>query len=142
MGWLFVQVWLLCVVSFLLGAVVTWLLWVLPARRVQAPPAGRPWTLGPSWTGPPPPSADAEPSPPPPAGTRPGPPVDPALAGLDSRAEPPPAGLGTAATGALDLLGVRDRGERSTAPRGTAPVIPTQAGPADAPPPDGRPPAR
>lgn len=140
MGWLFVQVWVLCVVAFLLGSLVTWLLFVVPARRAGAPPAGEPWALGPSWTGPAQAQADGGPPPvPPPSGSRPGPAVDPALSGLDSRPEPPPR-LGAAATGALDLLGVRGRGDESTAPHSEGPAIPTQPGPADAPPPDGRPP--
>jgi hypothetical protein len=38
MGWLFGQVWILCAIAFLAGALVTWLVFVRPARR---PPVAR-----------------------------------------------------------------------------------------------------
>lgn len=33
MLWLFGQIWLWCLISFVLGAVLTWVVVVLPARR-------------------------------------------------------------------------------------------------------------
>lgn len=142
MGWLFVQVWVLCVVAFLLGSLVTWLLFVRPARRADPPPGGQPWALGPSWTDPPQARVDRElATVPPPSEPPPAPAVDPALSGLDSRPEQPSPRLGAAATGALDLLGVRGRGDEPTAAQREGPAIPTQAGPADAPQPDGHPPS-
>lgn len=99
MGWLFAQVWLLCVIAFLAGAVVTWLVFVLPLRG----PAHPPYTPVPAWAAthrprtkePPPAAPPTEPPPPP---------VDPALSGLDT-GRIPRVGTGTAAAGALDALG-------------------------------------
>lgn len=125
MAWLFGQVWVLCVVSFLLGAGLTWL---LVSRRdpVTAPPPVAQAAV-------PPPAEPAPPRPevPPPPPARP---VDPALSALDSRDDPPVTGVGRAATGALDGLGVREAGSR----RGPDLVIPAQGGSTGGPPPTGR----
>lgn len=126
MGWLFVQVWILCVVAFLAGSALTWLVFVRPRRGAE--PAGGPlWTPVPAWAtgrGP----AIREPAPPPaPFVATAGPAVDPALAALDIRGpERPPAGLGVTASGALDHLGVADAVPAEIG-------IPTQAVPVDSP---------
>lgn len=110
MAWLFGQVWLLCAAAFLLGSLVTWLVFVVPARRAPAGHAGHGWRPSPQWsaaTWAPSPTQDAtaaepvaEPAP------QPGPPVDPALAALDARrpAGPPRTGPGVTASGVLDLF--------------------------------------
>jgi len=116
-AWFVAQVWVLCAVAFLLGAGVTWLLFVRPLRRRA--PAGAP--------GRPPRAAAADPDPvaPPEPEPQAGPTADRALASLDT----PPfgaastPGAGVRASGALDLLGVNGAG--------AAPVIPTQPGPPD-----------
>ncbi|MBN9108919.1 MAG: hypothetical protein J0I34_09065 [Pseudonocardia sp.] len=113
MAWLFGQVWLLCLVAFLLGAAVTWVAFVVPARRASRRR----------------PLVDHEWNPTPPMGMRPQqptrhargaglsqqPPPDVPLAGLNSAlaaldAWNGPAGVrpGTAeeATSALEKLGV------------------------------------
>jgi hypothetical protein len=159
MGWLFAQVWILCVVAFLAGAGVTWVLFVVPQRRTR--PARRAgseepgaWTADP-WAGR---AGDAREPVDPPA---PPPAVDPALSALDSlgrdRVRRVPS-AGTAATGALDLLGVLratppaddgpgpripareippspapDQEAPRGGPAGRAPEIPEQAGPVDVP---------
>lgn len=114
MAWFVAQVWVLCALAFLLGAAVTWLLYVRPLRMQRPEPAPVVAAAGAALT-------PVEPQPPAqePAAT----PALPALAALDT---PPPAstrGTGIRASGALDLLGVK--------PAGAAPVIPTQAGPPD-----------
>jgi hypothetical protein len=111
--WLFTQVWVLCLVSFLLGALATWLAFVRPAQRAArdvpdrpAAPAPPPWAL---TSRPQAPEQRVEDEPPPPPEPT-VPPVNPALAALngqsaDTRGRSTPA-VGSAAAGALDLLGV------------------------------------
>ncbi|HXV93798.1 MAG TPA: hypothetical protein VD813_10900 [Pseudonocardia sp.] len=100
MAWLFAQVWALCVMAFLLGSLATWVAFVLPLRRARRETE----VAGPS---PPPPPPDpvpaaAELTPRPVAA------ADPALSALDTRPATglPAPGIGAAATGALDLLGI------------------------------------
>lgn len=126
MEWLFVQVWVLCVVAFLAGAAVTWLAFVRP-RRADVATDGLMWTPVPAW------ASDREPVAPTPAAPdapiSPAviPPVDPALAGIDARSpEHAPTRPGVTATGELDRLGVA----------GTVPPkigIPEQGTPVDSP---------
>jgi hypothetical protein len=123
---LFARVWFLCVIAFLAGSAVTWLLFVRaprrrPARRRSAvrPPraSGRARSL-PRLTQP------ARPEPPPPA--------EPALANLDTRGrESRTRYLGSSAAGALDRLGVT--GARHRPDDGPDPEIPAQGGPVDEP---------
>lgn len=130
MWWLFGQVWLLCAVAFLLGSLVTWVLFVRPARRAAGTPDEddfRPTSVWPA-PAPEPPPVRASPVPPPPAVAA----VDPALSRLDVRGGRPPTPPARTATGALDLLGVHD-GEAPP------PVIPSQAGPPAGEGRDGRP---
>jgi hypothetical protein len=112
--WLFTQVWVLCLVSFLLGALVTWIAFVRPAQRAArdipdravapAPPA---WALTARPQVPEQRAEDQRPSPPPEPTV---PPVNPALAALNGQPPDTPArsapAVGTAAAGALDLLGM------------------------------------
>lgn len=112
MGWLFGQVWVLCAVSFLAGSAITWLLvrhapaaadrQVVEPAQASAPPPSRPE-----------PAPEAEPQ----APDRP--PVDSALGALDTGSFRVQS-IGTAATGALDSLGVAKR---------DGPEIPAQAPP-------------
>jgi hypothetical protein len=100
MGWLFAQVWILCVVAFLAGAAVTWLVFVVPLRgRPAYGPAHPPVPVWAATHRPrqkePPPAPPKEPPPPP---------VDPALSALDTGGIPR-ISTGTAATNALDELG-------------------------------------
>jgi hypothetical protein len=113
-AWLFTQVWVLCLVAFLLGALVTWLAFVRPAQRAARDVPDRPAAPAPpAWAltaRPQVPEQRAEDHPPPPAEEPTVPPVNPALAALngqstDTRGRSTPA-VGTAAVGALDLLGV------------------------------------
>ena len=115
MAWFVAQVWVLCAVAFLLGAAVTWLLFVRPQRAPRSEPA-------------PVPAAAAEPvvrrAEPQPAAEEPvASPVLPALAALDTPPLGASRGVGVRASGALDLLGVT--------PPGPPPAIPTQPGPPD-----------
>jgi len=112
------QVWVLCAVAFLLGAGVTWLLFVRPSRHHPAP-------IAPTVTAPPAlprrvvrPAASPEADPA-------APPTDPALTALDAPAVGPSrwSGTGARASDALDRLGIT--------PSGLAPAIPAQPGPAD-----------
>ncbi|AEA27681.1 hypothetical protein ACFQ34_23575 [Pseudonocardia benzenivorans] len=108
MAWLFGEVWLLCLVAFLLGAAITWVAFVVPARRAVRRRA----TFGHGWTAAAPttPSrglarpvtARPTPTPEPPGG--PG----SALAALDAWDGPVGGrpGSAEAALGALDELGV------------------------------------
>lgn len=133
MGWLFVQVWLLCLVAFLAGAAVTWLFFVHPARRTAAAAPAEPAAPVPPDPGPEPaPAVDDEPA----VGL-----FEPALSALDRR-----DGLrrgqsaGTAAADALDALGV---GRTVSPPPGpvpenppppeapAAPGVPVRPGPSD-----------
>lgn len=113
------QVWVLCAVAFLLGAGVTWVLFVRPQRHqpvpVAAPPPAAPPAL-PRRVVRPPAAPAADPA---------VPPADPALTALDAPAVEPSrwSGTGARASDALDRLGVT--------PSGLAPTIPTQPGPAD-----------
>lgn len=119
MAWFVAQVWVLCAVAFVLGAGVTWLLFVRPLRArppAAAPPVVAPTTEQVRPVTAPPPAPEAPPA---------APAVDPALAALDTPplGTPRQPGAGVRASGALDLLGVT--------PSGVAPAIPTQPGPAD-----------
>ncbi|WP_232667577.1 hypothetical protein [Pseudonocardia sp. TRM90224] len=143
MVWLIGQVWVLCVIAFLAGSAVTWLMFVRPLRaaeppvghaewaplpvfksREETPQEGRQAPAQPPSTMPPPPLQRREES-------RPAaPPVDPALAALDvtETGELPVVdrqGPAASANDALDRLGVGEA---------TPPEIPAQAGPADVPP--------
>lgn len=114
MAWFVAQVWVLCAVAFLLGAAVTWLLFVRPQRVPRPEPA--------------PVAAAADPvvrrAEPRPVAEEPvAAPVLPALAALDTPPLGVSRGVGTRASGALDLLGVT--------PSGPPPAIPTQPGPPD-----------
>jgi hypothetical protein len=134
-AWLFTQVWVLCLVSFLLGALVTWLAFVRPAQRTARDTPDRPaaptppaWALPGHPQVPEPRAEDQPPRPPEPTV----PPVDPALAALngqstDARGRPAPA-VGTAAAGALDLLGVHPE-----PPQPPPPTPPTAKPPTDGP---------
>jgi hypothetical protein len=134
--WLFGQVWLLCAVSFLLGSLLTWLLFAVSARRhARAARAGPEWMPAPAWGASEPSDTGSEERPPPPPA---GPPADPALTALDTRDRRPPARLGTAASGALDVLGVRGRPEPGGDEQRT-PAIPEEAGPVEGVGPGGRP---
>lgn len=79
---LFAQMWALELVAFLLGAAVTWLVFVRPARRAATRAAAPPVPVPPAWASAP--SADPLPAPraPEPAA----PTADPALAELDAHA--------------------------------------------------------
>jgi hypothetical protein len=149
MVWQFAQVWVLCTISFLAGAGVTWLLFGRQPRRVPPPRT----TAGPTgvahWAADPWADRRTEPStpaPPPSSPPSPGPPVEPALSNLDTRGTaPPPRPAGAAAANALDMLGVAgtpvpqptDRPEDtdSTAAGSDRPIprIPSQGGPVDSP---------
>ncbi len=95
MAGLFVQMWLLELVAFLLGAAVTWLVFVRPARAA-AVRAAQPVHLPPAWTSEP---ALPEPhTPEPPTLT-----TDPALAALDAHARHARR-TGLAAVDALEQL--------------------------------------
>lgn len=111
MAWFVAQVWVLCALAFLLGAGVTWLLFVRPPRPGTAR-AGVPAVTAPPAA---PPGQVAEE----PAAA----PALPALAALDTPPLGVPRGTGARAAGALDLLGVT--------PAGAAPTIPAQPGPPD-----------
>ncbi|WP_300007318.1 hypothetical protein [Pseudonocardia sp.] len=118
MAWLLAQVWVLCAVAFLLGAGVTWLLFVRPRQRPMAGYPGR--SVPPHEPGPGPDLPQRRPQPEMPSG----PAVDPALSALDGTTlgMPPVPRVGTRASGALDLLGVARR---------EPPDIPRQPGPDD-----------
>lgn len=114
MAWLFAQMWALEVAAFLLGAAVTWVVFVRPAR--SAARAAEPVPLPPAWaSGPARRDLPEPPPPPPPLPTS----ADSALAELDAHARHANRRTGLFATGALDQLD-------STSP---IPVIPAQAGP-------------
>jgi hypothetical protein len=116
-GWLLAQVWVLCAVAFLLGAGVTWLLFVRPRQRPMSRYPGR--SVPPQV-----PDAGPDVAPQRDAEVPAVPAADPALAALDgpTLGLPPVRGAGARATGALDLLGVA---------RPDPPDIPRQPGPAD-----------
>lgn len=148
MVWQFGQVWILCTISFLAGAGVTWLLFGRQPRRVPPPrPTSSPTEVA-HWAADP--WADRRkepptPAPPPPQPASAEPPVEPALANLDTRGTaPPPRPAGAAAANALDMLGVAGAPPRATdrpedadsTAAGTdrpIPRIPSQGGPVDPP---------
>jgi hypothetical protein len=106
-GWLFGQVWALCAVSFLVGALVTWAVFARPQRR-RGGHSGEVWQAPPEWASRPPVRQRPELPRRAPQPQRLGAPVDPALARLDTGdgERGRPSGPGVAATGALDMLGV------------------------------------
>lgn len=114
MAWFVAQVWVLCAVAFLLGAAVTWVLFVRPQRAPLPRAAPAPASVEPvvGRVEPQPVAEDAVVSP-----------TLPALAALDTPPLGVPRGTGVRAVGALDLLGVT--------PAGPPPAIPTQPGPPD-----------
>ncbi|HLU56412.1 MAG TPA: hypothetical protein VKZ81_13200 [Pseudonocardia sp.] len=120
----FGQVWFLCVLAFLAGSAVTWLLFVRPHRRRTAHPLFRPAPPRILHAAAGPLRRTRRPEPPePPA------PSEPALANLDTHGrEPTTRRPGSSAAGALDRLGVAGGAEPSP------PIeIPTQGGPVDEP---------
>lgn len=131
MAWLFGQVWLLCLVAFLLGAAATWVTFVAPARRAGR---RRP-TVDHAWN-PTPPTGVRQPHPvhtrpagqEPPSTPPPGVPLgslNSALAALDAWNVPSGVRPGTAkeATSALERLGVGSQ------PPDEPPTEDTPAGP-------------
>lgn len=100
------EVWVLCLIAFLIGSGVTWLLFVRPLRARAAPPPPAPAADDPAPT---PPRSTPDPQSGPPAP----PAVDPALSALHG-AQRPEQRPGRRAAGALDLLGV-DREPRDGA---------------------------
>ncbi|MCW0215721.1 MAG: hypothetical protein OJJ54_20380 [Pseudonocardia sp.] len=126
MVWLFGQVWLLLVVAFLLGAALTWVAFVAPARRAARRAPVAEWTP-PSWTpaaGPP--SVPVAPGPPRDAVAEPPripAPADSALAELDQRRNAARRrSAGAAAAGAIDSL---TSGTGASIPRQQGPEEPT-----------------
>jgi hypothetical protein len=115
MAWLFAQMWALEVAAFLLGAAVTWLVFVRPARAAAR--LAQPVPLPPAWASEPAPR-DPEPAPPPPPTF-----ADSALAGLDAHARHAHRRTGLFATGVLDQI-------ESTSP---LPIVPAQGGPSATP---------
>jgi hypothetical protein len=109
MAWLFAQMWALEVAAFLLGAAVTWLVFVRPARAAAR--LAQPVPLPPAWASNPE-RLEAEPAPAPPQPTF----ADSALADLDAHARHAHRRTGLFATGVLDQI-------ESTAP---LPVVPAQ----------------
>jgi hypothetical protein len=79
---LFAQMWALELMAFLLGAAVTWLVFVRPARAAAARAAAQPAPVPPAWASAP--SEDQLPAAR--APEPPGPTADPALAELDAHA--------------------------------------------------------
>lgn len=113
---LFGQVWVLCLVSFLVGAVVTWA--VFGTRRRPTRPSGvddEGWLPPTSWAGADHADPAPAPVPAPPIATPSGPPADPALAALDSYGRVRPGAAATA-LGELDRLGVTGRAAAAPAP--------------------------
>jgi hypothetical protein len=110
MTWLFAQMWALEVAAFLLGAAVTWAVFVRPAR--SAARAARPVPLPPAWA-----SnlkrSEPVPEPSPPTTKTP---ADSALADLDAHTSYAHHHTGLFATGVLDQI-------ESTSP---LPVVPAQ----------------
>ncbi len=140
---LFGQVWVLCVVAFLAGAAVTWLVFARQPRLPQLPPPPPPTEMA-RWAPEPAEEHVARPPRPP---DRPLP-VEPALANLDTHRDVSPRHAGSAAAGALDRLGVTGpirvgEGGPGAAAAGRIPAqgrgagaaadIPAQAGPVDGP---------
>jgi hypothetical protein len=128
MAWFFVQVWVLCLVAFLLGSAVTWFAFVRPLRRAGRPDdAGWP-VLSATWPARPArPAVEVHAAPPPPPGQA----TDPALPALDVHGRERRVAAGRAATDALDRLGVGPAIPVQAAKPDQAPDIPTQPGPAD-----------
>ncbi|MGD9986450.1 hypothetical protein [Pseudonocardia sp.] len=114
MAWLFGQVWLLCLVAFLLGAAVTWVAFVVPTRRAsrRRPLVDHQWNpTPPAGMQPQQPTrhvrSPGSPPPTPPPGVPLGS-LNSALAALDAWNGPAGVRPGTAedATSALERLGV------------------------------------
>lgn len=137
MAWLFGQVWLLCLVAFLLGAVVTWVTFVVPARRAarRRPTIEHGWNPSPAPGGPPQALPGSERQVP----VTTAPPEVPlgslnsALAALDAWNGPAGTRPGTAeaAMGALEKLGVGTPpdGEKVTGDQPAAPREPADDAP-------------
>lgn len=132
MAGFFVQVWVLCVVAFLVGAAATWLAFVRPLRRERDVTSS--WPVLHAWP------ADQETRPVPAARPTPerlrppaGPPTDPALAVVDRRGLPRQHARGAGAGGALDGLAAAPLIPEQVEPdsRVDAPDIPPQSGPVD-----------
>lgn len=120
MAWLFAQMWALEVAAFLLGAAVTWLVFVRPARAAAR--VARPVPLPPEWASAPAPrkpEADLPLSYPPSTSS-----TDPALADLDAHARHARRRIGLFATGALDLIEVTSPLPIVEVPGGGSPTIP------------------
>ena len=120
------QVWFLCVIAFLAGSAVTWLLFVRGRPRMRAHPLFRPAPPRIHHQAASLPRIEhaAPPEPPPPA--------EPALANLDThRNEPAARRPGSSAAGALDRLGVAGGAHLPEAPPTVD--IPAQSGPVDEP---------
>jgi hypothetical protein len=124
---LFGQVWILCVIAFLAGSAVTWLLFVRTPRRRHAPPRRHARAVQAPERAPSlPRRTRPERSEPPP------PPAEPALANLDTRGPGATSRRsGSGAAGALDRLGVAGTPNRPE--DGPSPQIPAQGGPVDEP---------
>jgi hypothetical protein len=123
---LFGQVWILCVIAFLAGSAVTWLLFVrTPPRRHASPRRHRGGLRAPE-------RAPSLPRRPRSARPEPPPPAEPALANLDTRGPGATSRRsGSGAAGALDRLGVAGTPNRPE--DGPSPQIPAQGGPVDEP---------
>jgi hypothetical protein len=123
----FLQVWFLCVIAFLAGSGVTWLLFVRgrpqrPAHPLFRPAPPRIHHQAASLPRVEPAAAPAEPPPP----------AEPALANLDTHGNEPAARRpGSSAAGALDRLGVAGGAHLPEAPPTVD--IPAQGGPVDEP---------
>ncbi len=112
MGWLFAQMWALEVAAFLLGAGVTWVVFVRPARAAAR--LAQPVPLPPAWASDPPRRNPLPVSPAPPLL-----PIssDSALAELDAHARHSHRRTGLSASGVLDQI-------ESTSP---LPVVPARS---------------
>lgn len=123
----FLQVWFLCVIAFLAGSAVTWLLFVRGRPQRPAHPLFRPAPprIHHQAAGLPRLEQQAPPAEPPP-------PAEPALANLDThRNEPAARRPGSSAAGALDRLGVAGGAHLPGPQPGVE--IPAQGGPVDEP---------
>jgi hypothetical protein len=120
------QVWFLCAIAFLAGSGVTWLLFVRGRPRPRSHPLFRAAPPRAPQRAPSLPRLERVATPEPP------PPVEPALANLDTHGRELAARHpGSSAAGALDRLGVAGGAHlQDTRPN---PEIPAQAGPVDEP---------
>jgi hypothetical protein len=126
MVWLFGQVWVLLLVAFLLGALLTWVAFVVPLRRAarRAPGSDAVWSP-PPWFPAGRISTPQAPAPEPPRARAPEPPripapADPALAELDQRRiSARHRSTGAAAASALE--GLADGDDGPSIPRQTRP---------------------